>query len=82
MIVHDHDDRGAREIGWNDADYMIAAAAPDLLAVLRGLEWIGMNDGRGVTQLQCPACAALESRGSGHNQHCGLAAAVTKAEGR
>ena len=54
----------------------------DMLAVLRDLEWIGMNDGRGVTQLKCPACSALKSRGSGHNPYCGLAAAIAKAEDR
>lgn len=52
------------------------------LAVLRDLEWIGMNDGRGVTHAMCPACSALKARGSGHNPYCGLAAALAKAEGR
>lgn len=55
-------------------------AALELLAVLRDLEWIGMNDGRGVTHARCPACSALKSRGSGHNPYCGLEAAIRKAE--
>lgn len=63
------------------ADACLIAAAPDMLAVLRALEWLGMNDGRGVTNLQCPACSALRHRGTGHNPHCGLAAAIAKAEG-
>lgn len=53
----------------------------ELLAVLRDLEWLGLNDGRGVTHRQCPACSALHSRSTGHNPYCGLAAAIAKAEG-
>jgi len=64
----------------DEANANLVAAAPDLLSVLRDLEWIGMNDGRGVTHLMCPACSALKSRGSGHNHYCGLAAAIAKAE--
>lgn len=64
-----------------EANARLIAAAPDLYAVLRDLEWIGMNDGRGVTHQQCPACSALKARGSGHNPFCGLAAALAKAEG-
>jgi len=60
----------------------LIAAAPDLLAVLRDLEWSRLNDGRGVTHVQCPSCFALQSRGTGHNHYCGLAAALAKAEGR
>lgn len=52
----------------------------EMLAVLRDLEWLGLNDGRGVTHRQCPACSALQSRGTGHNPYCGLAAAIAKAE--
>lgn len=63
------------------ADYARGAGsvevAPGALAVLRELEWIGMNDGRGVTYLQCPACSALKSRGTGHNPYCGLEAALS-----
>lgn len=33
-IVHDHDDRGAMAIAWSDADYTLAAAAPELLEAL------------------------------------------------
>lgn len=65
-----------------DANGRLIAAAPDLLMVLRGMEWLGLNDGRGVTHRQCPACSALQSRGTGHNPYCGLAAAIAKAEGR
>lgn len=64
------------------ANARLMAAAPDMLAVLRDLEWTGLNDGRGVTHLMCPACSARKSRGSGHNPYCGLAAAIAKAEGR
>ena len=64
------------------ADAHLIAAAPELLAVLQDLEWLGLNDGRGVTHRQCPACHALQSRGTGHNPHCGLAAAIAKAAGR
>ena len=60
----------------------LLAAAPDMLAVLRDLEWSRLNDGCGVTRVQCPACFALQSRGTGHNPYCGLAAAIAKAEGR
>lgn len=66
----------------DDCFACLAEQRDALLAVLRDLEWIGMNDGRGVTHSQCPACSALKSRGSGHNHYCGLAAAIAKAEGR
>lgn len=72
--------------GGNDSEALanakLIAAAPDMLTVLRDLEWTGLNDGRGVTHAMCPACSALKSRGSGHNPHCGLAAAIAKAEDR
>ena len=64
------------------ANAQLIAAAPEMLAVLRDLEWSRLNDGRGVTQVQCPACFALQSRGTGHNPYCGLAAALAKAESR
>ena len=54
----------------------------ELTVLLRDLEWSRLNDGRGVTQVQCPACFALQSRGTGHNAFCGLEAAISKAEGR
>ncbi|MGE3840076.1 MAG: hypothetical protein AB7I50_00670 [Vicinamibacterales bacterium] len=57
-------------------------AAPTMLFLLRDMEWLGLNDGRGVTHQQCPACSALKSRGTGHNPYCGLAAAIDKAEGK
>ncbi len=56
VIVHDHDDRGAREIGWNDADYMLAAAAPSLLAACRYARAILPPDG--PTWLMCDAAIA------------------------
>jgi hypothetical protein len=64
------------------ANARLIAAAPDMLALLRDLEWSRLNDGRGVTQVQCPACFALQSRGTGHNPYCGLVAVLAKAEGR
>lgn len=60
----------------------IEAQRDALLAVLRDLEWLGLNDGRGVTHRKCPACSALQSRGAGHNPYCGLAAAIAKVEGK
>lgn len=73
---------GDGEDGDSEANARLLAASADMLAVLRDLEWIGMNDGCGVTHAMCPACSALKSRGSGHNPYCGLAAAIAKAERR
>jgi hypothetical protein len=73
--------REDQRIATDEANVRLIAAAPEMLAVLRGLEWIGMNDGCGVSHLKCPACSALQSRGTGHNHFCGLAAAIAKAQG-
>lgn len=74
--------RGRKDAKRIEHDAYLIAAAPEMLAVLRDLEWLGLNDGRGVTHQQCPACSALKSRGTGHNPYCGLAAAIAKAEGK
>lgn len=65
-----------------DGEWVLFGQYAELLSVLRDMEWLGLNDGRGVTHRQCPACSALQSRGTGHNPYCGLAAAIAKAEGK
>ncbi len=55
------------------------AAAPDMLEVLKAVEWIGiMNHPDHVKQ--CGYCQAV--LGQGHRDECKLAAAIAKAEGR
>lgn len=65
----------------------LMAAAPDLLAVLRAIEWSGNDAVEGWPC--CPSCGAPslnvdvgEDPGGDHAERCDLAAAIAKAEGR
>ena len=67
VIVHDRSDYGAREIAWNDADYMLAAAAPELLVALRGLlkhleSWKTIEVSGGWIQIAREAITKAEGR--------------------
>lgn len=53
-----------------------------MLAVLKAMEWSGLNDGRGVTRVACPCCGVLKERDGKHGNWCGLDAAIAKVEGR
>jgi hypothetical protein len=55
-------------------DGKLIAAAPDLLEVLRAVEWL---DDRGI--FYCPWCDYL--RDSGHSEDCPRQQAIAKAEG-
>lgn len=69
-------------------DARLIAAAPDLLAQLKQLEWSGRNlalEYRGMWWRCCPSCdaPAPDSRMGGAGQHhegCTLAAVIAKAE--
>lgn len=65
----------------DEANAYLIAAAPDLLAVLKSVEWSGLTDAEeGGLSDACPCCDAEE--GDGHHDGCKLAAALAKAEGR
>jgi len=59
----------------NDLDAKIMAAAPDMLYVLEGIEWVKDPEGPRF----CPYCYNTED--TGHMKNCKLAAALKKAKG-
>ena len=64
-----------------EPDARLIAAAPDLLEVLKAVEWHGHGMAR------CPMCFGWDSKNGGegdkrHSKDCKLAAAIQKAEGR
>lgn len=58
-----------------DADLRLMALAPDMLAMLKRLEW-SADDGH---QSLCPCCYSPPE--CGHSAHCSLAALIREAEG-
>lgn len=63
---------------FHDGDAALFAAAPDMLAALRKLEWSAESPRYGR---MCPACESLQSEGE-HEPDCYLVAAIAKAEAR
>jgi hypothetical protein len=61
-----------------DNDAPLIAAAPEMLAMLRELEWAASADGGWSC---CPVCFGLKGRET-HDADCRLAALLAKAEGR
>lgn len=62
-----------------DAAHLFAAA-PDLLATLKSVEWSGQDDdGEGTLVPCCPSCGACED--DGHEDLCAVKAAIAKAKG-
>jgi hypothetical protein len=58
-----------------------AKAAPDMLAVLKAVEFVGERDLEdGYVPAACPFCQGEIA--AGHEKGCALAAAIAKAEGR
>ncbi len=54
------------------------AAAPDLLAELRSVEWVHDDEAYGAGSMnRCPACLNMENMGHAHG--CTLNAAIAKA---
>lgn len=58
----------------------LTAAAPDLLSVLKAVEWNGPSS-TGMLMAVCPSCEAYKSDNKGHYENCDLAAAIAKATG-
>lgn len=70
---------GGPDIVGSKQDFELAAAAPDLLAALKAVEF-SLTD-------KCPMCVGWDCGPSGetplaHTKDCALAAAIAKAEGR
>lgn len=63
-----------------EANARLMAAAPDMLSVLKAVEWNGPYVGYAAAV--CPSCDAYRSDNKGHRKDCELAAAIAKAEGR
>ena len=59
------------------ADAVLWAAAPELYAALKAVEWI-----QEIPDIEptCPSCFNVKK--SGHDKNCQLAAALRKAEGK
>lgn len=72
-----------------DADAHLIAAAPNLLAALRAVEWAGLEDDPdGGYYGACPSCGggdpdnpATPEDHVGHTEDCELAAAIARATG-
>lgn len=58
-----------------EANARLIAAAPEMMAVLKSVEWVPSDDG-----LECPLCWC--KKGSGHQDDCPLSSVLAKAEGR
>jgi hypothetical protein len=71
-------------IGIEPADAALIAAAPEMLAMLKSVEWCQMtiNDGGTIheTVKYCPKCGHGQSEG--HRKDCRLSALIAKAEGK
>jgi hypothetical protein len=66
-----------------DRDAPLISAAPEMLAMLKDLEWAGgkAKDYQcGAIWNTCPSCQAMS--GYGHHESCRLAALLAKAEGK
>lgn len=64
-----------------EANAHVFAAAKDMLAVLKSIEWsASVDDEDGGYKDGCPVCA--ESKAEGHMDYCELARAIAKAEGQ
>lgn len=74
----------------DEANARLIAAAPELLNILKDVEWQGLEDDPdGGHYGACPACGGGDPDDSntpeeyaGHTEDCTLAAAIAKAEGR
>jgi hypothetical protein len=64
------------------ANAHLISAAPEMLFVLKEVEWAADGeDALGWTVPCCPFCAATKAGGA-HFDFCALSAAISKAEGR
>jgi hypothetical protein len=61
-----------------DNDAPLIAAAPEMLAMLKELEWQGDMECQSDI---CPMCGADWAEGRSHVENCRLAALIAKAEG-
>jgi hypothetical protein len=67
-------------LGESEANANLVAAAPEMLEVLKAVEWAGMTDAEdGGYEYACPFCDAEVGRREGHYDNCKLAAAIAKA---